>query len=131
MLPPAGALSYWLYGAASLRMLSVFIGICKPSVFKTKVYRLRPDYVNPLLGRTFAAWTTVTCMLCVLCGLRMEHEPTLYLATLGSFTVAFGKFLAEFLVFKTVDLKGALSPLIISTVSMVWMAAGWGSYAAY
>ena len=112
-------------------MLSVFIGLFEPSVFKTRVYRLRPDYVNPLLGRTFAAWTTVTCMLCVLCGLRMREEPTLYLATLGSFAVAFVKFAAELVAFKTVDMKGAMSPFIISLISVVWMTAGWGTYASY
>ena len=125
------ALSYWLFFAAALRMLSVVLGVASPDVFKTRVYRLRPDYVNPLLGRTFAAWTLVTCMLCVLCGLRMEEEPTLYLATLGSFAVALVKFAAELLVFKTVDVKGATSPGVIATVSVVWMAAGWGTYSAY
>lgn len=124
-------MSYWLYGVASLRMLSVFIGVFKPNVFKERVYRLRPDYVNPLLGRTFAAWTSITCMLCILCGVRMGKEPTLYLATLGSFTVAFVKFASEFAVFKTVDAKGVASPFIISTISMLWMAAGWGTYASY
>lgn len=125
------ALSYWLFFAAALRMLSVFIGVGKPDVFKTRVYRVRPDYVNPLLGRTFAAWTLVTCMLCVLCGLRMAEEPTLYLATLSSFVVALVKFAGELLVFKTVDVKGAMSPVVIATVSVVWMAAGWGTYSSY
>lgn len=123
-------LSAWLIGAASLRMLSVFIGIFKPSVFQEKVYRLRPDQVNPLQGRTFSAWTLVTCMLCVCTAVRME-EPTLYLATLGSFAIAFLKFSGEFFIFKTVDLKGFLSPLIISSVSIVWMALGWGTYSSY
>jgi hypothetical protein len=123
-------LSYWLFGAAVLRMLSVCIGVFSPATFKSTVYRRRPDYVNPLLGRTFAAWTFVTCMLCVLCGMRME-EPTLYLATLGSFCVAWLKFTSEFAVFKTVDAKGALSPFLISTISIVWMVAGWGTYTSY
>ena len=131
MLSSIACLKTWLCAVAGLRMLSVVIGVWKPEVFKTKVYRCRPDYVNPLLGRTFAAWTFVTCMLCVLCAARMEQEPTLYLATLGSFTVAWVKFAAELVVFKTCDLKGAASPFIISTISIAWMALGWGSYASY
>ena len=59
------------------------------------------------------------------------EEPTLYLATLGSFAIAFLKFSGEFFIFKTVDLKGFLSPLIISSVSIVWMALGWGTYSSY
>jgi hypothetical protein len=84
-----------------------------------------------LLGRTFSAWTLVTCMLCVCTAVRMEKEPTLYLATLASFGVAFVKFAAEFFVYKTVDMKGFLSPFVISSVSMVWMASGWGTYSSY
>jgi hypothetical protein len=130
MIIPAQALKFWLVGAASLRFLSVVIGIFKPDIFKKRVFRLRPDYVNPLYGRTFSAWTFVTCMLCVLCAARME-EPTLYLATMGSFGVALLKFCAEYLVYKTVDTKGFMSPFIISSVSLVWMGAGWGTYTAY
>jgi Erg28 like protein len=124
-------LSYWLYAVAAMRMLSVAIGICKPDVFKTKVYRLRPDYVNSLFGRTFASWTFVTCMLCVSCGARMDSEPALYLATLGSFVVALTTFAAEIFVFRTVDFKGGASPLVVSSISIVWMAAGWGTYTGY
>jgi hypothetical protein len=114
-------LSYWLLFAAALRMLSVGIGLMSPNTFKSKVYRLRPDLVNPLVGRTFASWTLVTCMLCVFCALHLE-EPALYSATMASFAVAWLTFVAEFVVFKTVDIKGGLSPMVISTVSLVWMA---------
>ena len=123
-------LSYWLLFAAALRSLAVVIGVFFPDVLKTKVFRSRPDYVNPLYGRTFAAWTFVTCMLCVLCAFNMQ-EPTLYLATLGSFSVALLHLGSEFVVFRTSDLKGSLSPLIVATVSIVWMVYGWGRYVSY
>jgi Erg28 like protein len=123
-------LKYWLFFAASLRMLSVGIALFKPDLLKSKVYRLRPDWVNPLGGRVFASWTFITCMLCIMCGLRMQ-EPTLYLATLGSFIVAFVNFAAEFLIFQTVDVKGFLSPFIISAISIIWLSAGWGTYSSY
>lgn len=123
-------LSSWLIFAASLRVLSVFIGFMKPDLFKTKVFRLRPDYVNPLYGRTFATWTAVTCMLCVLCAFNMK-EPTLYLATIGSFVAALLHFGTELLVYKTVDIKGAMSPFLIASISIVWMVWGWGKYSSY
>jgi hypothetical protein len=118
-------LSYWLLFAAALRMLSVFIGVLNPATFKSKVYRRRSDLVNPLVGRTFASWTLVTCILCVCCALHLE-EPTLYAATMASFGVAWVTFVAELVVFKTVDVQGALSPMIVSTASLVWMAREWG-----
>jgi hypothetical protein len=124
------ALRVWLCAVAALRMLSVGIGVFAPELFKRKVYRLRPDYVNPLQGRTFACWTLVSCMLCVLCAFRMQ-EPTLYLATLGSFWVALIKFTAELHLFRTCDFKGALSPFVVSSVSIAWMTAGWGTLTSY
>lgn len=127
----AELLRYWLLLAAALRMLSVVLGLARPDTFKTRVYRLRPDWVNPLTGRVFASWTSLTCMLCVMCAFRMKQEPTLYLGTMLSFAIAWVNFVCEFLVFQTVDAKGVLSPFIVSTVSVVWMAAGWGVYASY
>jgi Erg28 like protein len=130
MIAGQDLLKYWLLFAAALRMLSVGVALFKPDLLKSKVYRLRPDWVNPMGGRVFASWTLVTCMLCVLCAFRMQ-EPTLYLATLGSFIVAFINFAAEFLVFQTVDFKGFMSPFIVSSISITWLIAGWGTYSAY
>lgn len=123
-------LSRWLIFAASLRVLSVFIGYMNPDVFKTKVFRRRPDLVNPLYGRTFATWTAVTCMLCVLCAFNMR-EPTLYLATMGSFAAALLHFGTELVIYKTVDVKGATSPFLVASISLVWMGLGWGTYTSY
>lgn len=130
MLPPRSYLQGWLVFAAFLRVFSVGVGIFKPLIFQSKVYRRRPEQVTHLQGRTFAAWTLTSCMLCGLCAACM-HEPTLYLATMGSFMIAWVKFVAELFIYKTVDVRGAASPFLISSASIIWMATGWGTYAEY
>lgn len=52
-------------------------------------------------------------------------------ATLGSFLIALLHFLLELLVFKTVGLKTAIQPMIVATVSSLWMGAGWNYYTTY
>ncbi|MEW5319631.1 MAG: hypothetical protein WDW38_010774 [Sanguina aurantia] len=120
-------LSYWLLIVASLRLLSVFLGIFNPSSFKTALIDRQPHLVTPLFGRLFAAWTTVTCCLCVSLSFDIANR-SLYAVTLSSFAVAIIFFLSELFIFRTVSLKGALSPLIIATVSSTWMALGWSEY---
>ena len=56
---PSRFLSYWLVGAASLRMLSVFIGVFNPDTFKKRVYRLRCElFCSRLQVRTVCSSKT-------------------------------------------------------------------------
>lgn len=118
------ALKRWLLVVAALRMLAVFIGIFAPNKLKSTVFDRRPDLVSPLLGRLFAAWTIMTCALCVACSLDTNNE-TLYATTLFSFVVAWVFFVSEVFICKTVTLRGAMSPFIVATVSAVWLALGY------
>ena len=91
------------------------------------MFDLKPKEVTPLYGRTFAAWTSVTCLLCLFCANDISN-PGIYTATMLSFLIAFVHFTFELLVGKTVSLKKFLSPGIISTVSMTWMYLQKGFY---
>ena len=81
---------------------------------------------TPLQCRTFATWTLTSCMLCALCAAHPTSKP-LYDATLGSFAIAFGHFVLECFVYGTAR-KGAVTPLIISSLSLTWMVLGRGVY---
>ncbi|PNH04007.1 putative H/ACA ribonucleoprotein complex subunit 1-like protein 1 [Tetrabaena socialis] len=48
--------------------------------------------------------------------------------TLFSFVIALAFFLSEMLIFKTVSIRGAFSPMFVATTSTVWLAAGWSFY---
>mmetsp|Transcript_17304 Transcript_17304/g.29539 ORF Transcript_17304/g.29539 Transcript_17304/m.29539 type:complete len:130 (+) Transcript_17304:36-425(+) len=116
------ALQRWLVIVACLRVLSVVIGVFYPAKFKTTLIDRRPDLVTPLFGRLFAAWTTVTCILCLVCAYEPSNWAT-YTATLASFVVALVFFLSEVAIFKTVSVRCAMSPFIVAGVSTVWMLA--------
>lgn len=93
--------------------------------------------VNDLYGRLFATWTFLTCCLCLACA-RDITNPSIYGkpihayskaaakccpdltsftiagVTLLSFVVALLHFLSELLIFKTMSIKGAASPMIVA-----------------
>ena len=52
-------------------------------------------------------------------------------ATLGSFLIALLHFALELLVFRTVGIKTAVQPLVVATISSLWMGLGWNYYTAY
>lgn len=56
--------------------------------------------VTEVHGRTFGVWTLLTCTLCFLCAFNLENKP-IYLATFLSFIYAFGHFLTEYLIYRT------------------------------
>ena len=66
---PSRFLSYWLIGAASLRMLSVFIGVFNPDTFKKRVYRLRCELFRSRLQvctvRSSRTWLARRILSCV------------------------------------------------------------------
>jgi hypothetical protein len=72
-----------------------------------------PQTVNDLYGRLFATWTLLTCGLCLICA-RHPTNPAIYGATLLSFVVALAHFTTELLVFRTMSLKGAASPMVVA-----------------
>mmetsp|Transcript_20335 Transcript_20335/g.36511 ORF Transcript_20335/g.36511 Transcript_20335/m.36511 type:complete len:129 (-) Transcript_20335:367-753(-) len=120
-------LSKWLLFVAGLRGISVIIGIFNPKKFKTTVIDKRPELVSDLFGRLFAAWTTISCALCVICANNINNKPV-YGATLFSFIVALTFFVSERFIFKTVSSKGFMSPCIIASVSTIWMITQWKYY---
>lgn len=83
--------------------------------------------MNDLQGRTFATWTLTSCLLCLICA-RNPTVPSIYGATLASFAIAMVHFMLELGAYRTLDARAAAAPLVIATVSSLWMAAGWNYY---
>lgn len=129
-MPSVTALRRWLVFVACLRLFSVGLGYAAPHRFQINLYSKQPELVTDLTGRTFAAWTLTTCLLCLVCA-RNPCVPSIYGATLLSFIVAIVHFVLELFVFQTISLFNALQPLAIAGVSTLWMAAGWNYYTSY
>ncbi|GAB4822498.1 hypothetical protein N2152v2_009544 [Parachlorella kessleri] len=121
------ALRRWLVFVALLRLFSVGLGYAAPHRFQTNLYTKKPELVTDLTGRTFAAWTLTTCLLCLICA-RNPCVPSIYGATLLSFVLALLHFSLELVVFKTMAWQFALQPMVVAGISALWMAAGWNYY---
>jgi len=126
-MPSVVALRRYLVFVAGLRLMSVYIGMFHPHRLHTNLFDNAGGSVNDLFGRTFAMWTTLSCMLCLCCA-RNPCNKIVYGATLASFVIALLFFLGELCVFKTLGWRTALQPLVVALISAVWMSLGWNYY---
>lgn len=124
------ALRRWLVFVALLRLFSVGLGYVAPYRFQTNLYTKQPAAVTDLAGRIFSTWTLTTCMLCLICA-RNPCNPAIYGATLLSFLIALLHFVLEVLMFQTLGWQTAVQPLIVASISALWMLAGWNYYTNY
>ena len=108
----------------------VVLGYLYPTTLSENVFAGALAESTHLQTRTFAVWTTTSCMLCLLCARNIGNRD-IYAATFGSFLIALGFFLLEHFVYETVPLKRAMQPLVVATVSILWMGAGWNYYTDY
>jgi hypothetical protein len=84
--------------------------------------------VTPLSARTFGTWTAVQTMVRFYAAYNIDN-PAIYQMALGTYVIAFAHFGSEWFYFKTVKWGAPLAgPVIVSTVSMVWMIMQWGYY---
>ncbi|KAJ7052625.1 hypothetical protein C8F01DRAFT_1170638 [Mycena amicta] len=77
--------------------------------------------VTPLQARTFAAWTITSAVVRGYAAYHL-HQKIVYDMALFTYLIAFGHFASELLIFRTATPSvPVLSPVIVSTVSLVWM----------
>ena len=128
--PPSRSSTVRLQFVAFLRFFSVVLGYYYPKTLAENVFADALDQATHLQTRTFAIWTTTSCMLCLLCARNIGNRQ-LYAATFGSFVIALGFFVMEHFVYGTVPMKRALQPLVVASVSILWMGAGFNYYTDY
>jgi hypothetical protein len=102
----------WLYVVASLRLFSVVLGYFFPFRLRQNLFVKAPQFPD-LTARTFAVWTTMTCMVCVLTAQNPTNLAMLQLCC-GSFVVALSFFALELFVYRTVSVASAASPFVIA-----------------
>lgn len=86
--------------------------------------------VNELSARTFGTWTALSSIVRLYTAYNIT-DPLMYQICLWTYALAFAHFFTEWLVFGSARWgKGLASPVIVSTVSTVWMVMQWGNYVA-
>ncbi|KAK5708726.1 ergosterol biosynthesis protein [Elasticomyces elasticus] len=87
-----------------------------------------PSPVTPLSARTFGTWTALSSIIRFYAAYHI-HDPIVYQLALWTYGLAFAHFFSEWLVFGTAKWgRGIAGPASISTISLSWMLAQWGSY---
>ena len=123
MLPPT-LLGKWILVVSIAAIFNTAQCFLDPSVKLTKrVYAQQPAQVTQLMARMFGTWTALSSII-RLYGAYHLHDRTAFYMTFATFVIAFGHFTSELLIYKTTSLRspGLLSPMIVSSLSIVWMA---------
>ncbi|GAQ78136.1 hypothetical protein KFL_000080420 [Klebsormidium nitens] len=115
-------LSIWLLFVAALRLFSVYLGLFKPNLLQIGLFS-RIQLVD-VHARTFATWTSLTCILCIVTAFNLESAP-IYFTTIFSFVLAIAHLGTEAFVFKTIGPKQLISPGLTAGITAVWMFLAW------
>ncbi len=78
--------------------------------------------MSALAGRLFSAWCSITCLLCASLSQHLDNA-ALVGVTLFSFLVALLFFTLEFMVYRTVDVRGVWMQAVVAGVSTVWLTS--------
>lgn len=96
--------------------------------YSRRVYSGAPEQITPLAGRLFGTWTFVSAVVRIYAAYHI-NEPHMYALALAMFAGAKFHFMTEWLVFGTAKWGAGLSgPVIISSISLIWMLTQWDYY---
>ncbi|RLV93677.1 Ergosterol biosynthetic protein 28 [Spathaspora sp. JA1] len=127
--PSGGKLPYWLLFISVVSIFNSYQTYQSKDLQLTKrVYENESSPSQPsqpqvthLSARTFGTWTLITSIVRFYCAYNVTNKAVY---ELGQFTflVAGWHFFSEWLIYKTCKLgKGLAGPLIVATVSSIWM----------
>jgi len=87
-----------------------------------------PQQITRLQARTFAVWTALSGVVRLYAAYNINLK-VVYDITLFTYLFAFAHFGSELLIFRTATFgPGALSPVLVSTVSLTWMIMQYDFY---
>ncbi|WLF77419.1 ergosterol biosynthesis protein [Lodderomyces elongisporus] len=116
-----GKLPYWLLFISIVSIFNSFQSYQRDLALTRRVYNAKPQEVTNLSARTFGTWTLITSLV-RLYGAYNITNPQVYTLTQLTYVVAAWHFLSEWLIYGTTKLgKGLAGPLIVSSLSLVWM----------
>ncbi|KAJ7593006.1 Erg28-like protein [Mycena floridula] len=121
-----GLLPKWqlfIAATAALNTLQNFITL----KFTKRLYE-GTNQVTSLQARTFAVWTLTAAVVRAYCAFHI-HEKVIYDLTLFTYLFAFGHFSSELFIFRTARLNfPVMNPIVVSTLSLVWMIKQYDFY---
>ena len=92
------------------------------------LYESDKTAVNPLSGRTFAAWTILSGFVRLYAAFNINNKQLYQLAFL-TYMLAWTHFIVEWRIFESATWNRRLAgPTTVSTISMIWMWVTWNDY---
>uniref|UniRef100_A0ACD6A479 Uncharacterized protein n=1 Tax=Avena sativa TaxID=4498 RepID=A0ACD6A479_AVESA len=77
--------------------------------------------VSDLHSRTVGVWTLLSCTLCFMCAFNLDNIP-LCAATLLSFVYAYGHYVVELLLYRTINAASLGTLGFFAVPSVIWTA---------
>ncbi|KAH0585421.1 hypothetical protein H2248_008662 [Termitomyces sp. 'cryptogamus'] len=115
-----GLLAYWQLLVAAA---AVFNSLQNFATLKltSRIYNVKPNAVTALQARTFAVWTLTSAVVRFYAAYNI-HNKLCYDMAMLTYLIAFGHFSSEWLIYRSASMNlGLLSPVIVSTTSLIWM----------
>ncbi|CAA7267142.1 unnamed protein product [Cyclocybe aegerita] len=124
----AGWLAYWQLFVATTAVFNTVQNFVTLK-FTRRVYNNVPSAsVTALQARTFAVWTLTSAIIRAYAAYNINNK-IIYDMAFFTYLIAFGHFSSELFIFRTCKLgPGVISPVIVSTTSLIWMFTQYDFY---
>ncbi|KAH7930200.1 Erg28-like protein [Leucogyrophana mollusca] len=128
-LPKAdGLLPKWQLLVASMAVFNTIQNFATLKLTRRLYTGVSPTSITALQARTFAVWTLTSAVVRGYAAYNI-HDKTIYDMALFTYLIAFGHFTSELFIFRTAKIGlPVLSPVIVSTLSLVWMLKQYEHY---
>ncbi|KAG9314859.1 Erg28 like protein-domain-containing protein [Chiua virens] len=116
-----GFLPKWQLIVATMAVFNTVQNFATLKLTRRLYTGVAPTSITELQARTFAAWTLTSAIVRGYAAYNI-HSKVVYDMALLTYLIAFGHFTSELFIFRTAKFNvPVLSPVIVSTVSLVWM----------
>ncbi|PAN45737.1 hypothetical protein PAHAL_9G138800 [Panicum hallii] len=119
------ALGWWLMAVGTVRLAFTWSCLFGSGALCSAAYP--QAQVSNVHGRTVGVWTLLSCTLCFLCAFNLGSRP-IYAATFLSLVYAYGHFLVEYLLYRTVRPANLVGLGVFAVPAIVWMLAEWNTH---
>uniref|UniRef100_A0ACD6A8N1 Uncharacterized protein n=1 Tax=Avena sativa TaxID=4498 RepID=A0ACD6A8N1_AVESA len=113
------ALGWWLMVVGAVRLGFVWSAFSDGQAIRAGVYS--NAQVSDLHSRTVGVWTLLSCTLCFMCAFNLDNIP-LCAATLLSFVYAYGHYVVELLLYRTINAASLGTLGFFAVPSVIWTA---------
>ncbi|VAI58259.1 unnamed protein product [Triticum turgidum subsp. durum] len=122
------ALGWWLVVVGAVCLVFAWSGFFDAWAVRSGTYS--NTHVTDVHARTVGVWTMLSCTLCFLCAFNLENKP-LCAATFLSFVYAYGHFIVEYVLYRTITAASLGTLGFFAVPSIIWTVVRWRNTLGY